>query len=104
MNKDTLKIEEICAILKACSENGVTSIKLGDALHADFTKAQTPELTNPIVPLHDVVAQAEQQTKQASAKEEFTKKMETLDQMLIDDPEGFFEAVKRGDLTDEERA
>lgn len=105
MNKNVgFKVEDICAIIKECENSGVHSFEfkgLKLVMGVKPATAQTPEQV--IIP-PEVIKEAETQTRAANAEEEFRNNQAKLDQLLIDDPEGFFEAIKSGDLTDEERA
>lgn len=108
MINEGYKVEEICAMMRECEKTGVRvfeynglKIEMGIKPMAPVL-VQTPEPTVIVPPEVQEIADA--QTKEALAEEEFNKKQLELDQLLIDDPEGYFEAIKRGDLTDEKRA
>lgn len=105
MIKESFKVEELCAIIKECAKSGVLVFEFQGL---KLTMGELPpepvvQTIEQIAQIKELQIQADTQTRAANAETEFHKKQEQLDQMLIDDPEGYFEAVKRGDLTDEER-
>lgn len=109
MTKGTIKVEEICAIIKECGISGVRELSFnglklsfGDRNPEPMAQTMVPHYAQPIPP--EVVATANAQTKAANAEEELLYKQEELDQMLIEDPVGYFDALKRGDFVNEERA
>lgn len=101
MIKDTFKLEEVCAIIKTCRELGVKNFEF-NGLKLELDPAPAPTTEQFLSPLEKQEAAA--QTKEAIAEEQELIKQRELDQMLIDDPEGYFDAVKRGVIADEEKA
>jgi hypothetical protein len=105
LNKiDSFKVEEVCAIIKMCATSGVHSLEYNGLKLVMGIPHMTVQTTEPVVLPPEIIKEAETQTRAANAKEEFTKQQARLDQLLIDDPEEFFEAIKNGDLTDEEKS
>jgi hypothetical protein len=106
--KGAFKVSEICAILKECGKSGVVNFEY-NGLKFDLRskkiapeEAQTTAPSVIIPPEVQVIADA--QTRDAQVEYELNKKQDELDQLLIDDPEAYEEAVRRGDLVDEKRA
>lgn len=104
MSNPSFKVDEVCAIIKECCNSGVLSFEFR-GLKLDMGKpkpAPTIEASTPIPAEVQVIADT--QTRAANITENLNKEQQELDQLLIDDPLAFFEAIKRGELTDEEKA
>lgn len=96
MNEASLKMEEICAIIKECGKSGVKRFKYRE-IELDFgnppiqeaqTQAYTPE----------AIEIANSQTREANKEEAAYNASEELDQLLIEDPVGYFEAFRQGKI------
>lgn len=95
-----LKSGEICAIIKACSENGVTELKFGD-LQVSFKLKKPepiePELTTEI-PATEIAEAIQQSSADALEKEELQTRDDELEHMLVENPRRYEELMAQGDL------
>ncbi len=87
--------ENVCAIIKTCSESGVVFFSLG-TLKISFKGVPIPE---PLPPgfepgLHEAVTAAAIEVDEVALREA------QLAQMEIEDPLGYEKAISTGDLTD----
>lgn len=106
MTKVAFKVDEVCAIIKECGKAGVREFSLNGmkiSLGGEYAAYQTPEPIYTAIP-EAIREAANAQTKQANAEEEQLIKQDELDQMLIEDPIAYEEAIRRGDLMNEKRA
>lgn len=98
------KMEEICAIIEACGKNGIKEfsyqgLKLSIG-PTEPTKSAAPT-TEPFVLTPEIKELAESQTREARVQDEIMLKKHELENMLIEDPDAYFEAIRRGDLVNE---
>jgi hypothetical protein len=98
-SKNAFKTEDICAIIKVCSQSGVREFKYLN-LSFSFGHVYAPT-TEPIFIPEPIAHQADTQTRETLSKNENDMKQEQLDMMLLEDPEGFEELLRIGDLKDE---
>lgn len=100
--KTLLKSSEICSIIKACSEAGVSELKFA-GLHLRFEPQYKPfEDTSYFPhPTEEAISdQSQQIEKESLESDEQRVKQERLDQMLIENPSAFEDLLLSGDLTD----
>jgi hypothetical protein len=98
-----LTAEQICHILKACGESGVSKLKFA-GLEAEFYKiAQSDILFPDAQPLPEAEisqAQAAESEKEGLRWDEIRLKTERLAAMLVEDPAQYEKLLLDGDLTD----
>lgn len=93
-----LKSIEICAIIKACSDNGVTELKFGD-LQVSFVKKVT-QAAGPTasIPDTEISDQIEKSSVERMVKEEHQLRDDELEHMLVENPQQYEALMLRGDL------
>lgn len=87
-----IEISELCDILKACGEAKVHKIRLG-SLYLEFGP-DSSQVKPP--PATEIVAQE----KRSLLQDEQKVKQDQLENMLLEDPEGYEELLLGGDLVD----
>lgn len=101
----TFKIEDICAIIKECGQNGVAEFSYGELT---LIYKEAPHYLAPTIePLHvpqEIQNKADSQARDALTNDEVAIAQHELDQMVIEDPDRFFELTRRGDLINENRS
>lgn len=100
MTKNVLKTEEICAIIRECGRSGVSEFSYGGmkVAFALGVGAHTQEEI-PLTP--QLQAQVEEVAGVTGFKDEYKLVKDELDQLVIEDPLAFEEALRRGELKDE---
>lgn len=97
--KTTLKIEDVCTIIKTCASNAVKSIEYGELKVEFYPNAATP-ITAPLHLSEEIKTNQETQTRESIEKKEMEMKEEMLSQLQIEDPVGFEKLLASGELTD----
>lgn len=100
-----LNAQEICKLIKACKGSGVTKLKFGDL---EITFGEATEIARPKVPLtqetptvsEEQLLKAQIIEAEAVKQDELTEAKDSLENMLIEDPEHYEELIVRGELED----
>jgi hypothetical protein len=96
MNEASFKMEDICAIIKECGKSGVKRFKYKD-IELDFDGPPSQPDQTPVYSPEQLEI-ANSQTREANKEEATLKQAEELDQLLIEDPIGYFEAFRQGKI------
>lgn len=100
MAEKQLSVEEICSIIEACRNAGVTSMKCGP-LELSFGKqTESPSEKPAVTEITD--DQHEKSNEDALVQEELRTRQDQIDQMLIENPSLAEELVAQGDLEDDD--
>lgn len=101
MNPD-VPVSELCALIKACGESGVTELSFG-TLRVQFTPVTMREQSQPVdyqtegaLPINPVVSESDE--KEAIADSELRLREEQLAKMLLEDPVQFEKLLAAGEL------
>lgn len=110
--KTVLKSDEVCAILKACGENGVRVLKFAD-LYVQFGPKPAPARQSSEISPTDVRATENPPSPDTEMSETATKidqttldqlelqaKQDRLERMMLEDPAEYERLMASGDLTD----
>lgn len=100
-NFGVFKATEVCDIIKACKDNGVTLLKLGEL---ELRIGTQPEAPRAKVSFSDTaISETQAQIEKVTLVEETIKhKQDRLDQMLIEDPVEAERLIESGELELEE--
>lgn len=98
-NKTSLKIEDVCTIIRTCATNAVRSIEYGELKIKFYPNAATP-ITVPLHLSEEIKTSQETQARESIEKKEMEMKEEMLSQLQIEDPVGFEKLLASGELTD----
>ena len=96
MSEPAFKMEDICAIIKECGHSGVKRFKYKD-IELDFGEPPVQLGQTPVYSPEQLEI-ANSQTREANKEEASLKNEEALDQLLIEDPIGYFEAFRQGKI------
>lgn len=91
-------VQQICAIIRACHEGGVTRLQIGD-LKLSFTGKEKPEKLCPPTP--EEIKLAQEYENDVFQENEKRIRTEELSQLRLSDPEAYEELVTRGELEDD---
>lgn len=91
-----LKSEEVSALIKICSESGVSQLKWGN-LRVNFGSPKKPSYTLEI-PDTEISEQTTQLSHSNLVKEELQTREDELDHMLVEDPLAYEEMILAGEL------
>lgn len=80
-----LKSDEVCALIKACGESGVSSLKWGN-LQVSFERSPKEPETPPAIPDTEISEEIAQSGTRRLEQEEFNTKEDELATMLIENP------------------
>lgn len=101
-----LTVRDVCAIIKACSSYGVTSLKFGELQVKLNPKEVLPSSSNPkpTIPTVDEITehQHEDQTKEALEDEEIRLRQSQIALALIENPELAEQLMIDGELEDDD--
>lgn len=92
---------DICAIIKECGLSGVRALNFR-GLELRYGPLPTAQAIEPIHVPHEIQTLTDSQAREAIGQREQEIKQNLLDQMLVEDPEGYEELLKNEELVDEE--
>ena len=106
--KTPLRTEDICTIIKLCSESRVASLKWGD-LCVEFGPAKTTPWAFPMESAHTEAVspapspeKADTQEQETLLSDELRVKDDQLALMVIEDPAQYEELISSGELDEED--
>lgn len=97
-----MTVENLCAILKACTESGVSELKF-EGLEVSFW-GPTQTLPQAFNLSPEVIAAQEQVSQDVSVEQEVRSREDELAEMLVNDPEKFEDLLASGDLIESSKA
>lgn len=106
MKPHTLKVDELCNLVKVCKESGVTEFKLGElqiSFRPHATVEQAPQASQPSETEVNQVTE-KQDTKLTLERNRLEDDKEKSADLLIDDPFEMEQRFARGDLIGSESA
>jgi hypothetical protein len=101
----TFKVDEICEIIKTCGQSGVAEFSC-KGLTLIFKEAPSylvPDIEPLDIP-HTISKKAESQAREALVKDDIAMANHELDQLVIEDPDKYFELQRLGDLVNENQS
>ena len=94
LRRHALKVDEICALIKQCSESGVTEITFGE-LHISFASKAIEAL-----PEQAIAGTEPEKIEQDLERKEIEDKEDLLAHMLVEDPVAYERLRLAGELED----
>jgi len=97
----TFTSDDICAIIKECGKSGVREFNF-NGLKISYGPATVAPAIEPVRVPYEIQEQTDSQAREAIERREVQLKDELLDSLIVEDPEGYEQLLKDGELVDEQ--
>jgi hypothetical protein len=95
-----LKADEVCAIIKQCGHSGVRELTFY-GLSLSFGNLANVQAMEPVFVPHDIQEKSDSQAREAIARREQEIKDDLIQDLLVNDPEGYEDLLKQEELVDD---
>lgn len=91
---------DICAIIKECGQSGVREFNFNE-LKISYGPATVAPAIEPLRVPYQVQEETDSQAREAIERRELQLKDELINSLIVEDPEGYEQLLKDGELVDE---